>query len=248
MDWRLVGVFLVTMLASAMSGMAGGGGSFIITPFYIWLGLTPQQAVATGKFGGFGLSVGAVAAFRERMLENKRLSLAVIGLTTVISVIATFILKSINNSHLQLFIGIAMLAMVPFMIFKNKRPKRGKVTSPMKAAGLALLTLILLVQGVLSSGVGSLTSAIFMLFFGMTPLEANVMKRKTSLVITTVMPLILLTSGLINFGYGLCGIAGGLAGGYMGSRIAVKKGDEFARAALLVFMTLSGIWLITTAR
>ena len=111
-------VFLVTFLASVMSGMAGGGGSFIITPFYILIGLTPQQAVATGKFGGFGLTIGAVAAFKERMLTHKRLSILVMALAAVVGLSASFLLQRINNHSLQLVMGLLMLAMIPFMIFK----------------------------------------------------------------------------------------------------------------------------------
>jgi uncharacterized membrane protein YfcA len=203
--------------------------------------------VATGKFGGFGLSLGAITAFRNRVFENQKLSLLIMAITTVAAVVATFLLSSINNTHLQLLIGIAMLAMVPLMIFKNKQTYKKESNNFMKSIGLVLLSAVLLIQGVLSSGVGSLTTVIFMLFFGMSALEANVMKRKTSLVLTTVMPILLLTSGLINFSYGLCGIAGGLIGGYMGSHVAVKKGSEFARKALLALMIVSGIWLIATA-
>ena len=42
-------IFLVTFVASILSGMAGGGGGFIITPFYIAVGLTPQQVVNAFK-------------------------------------------------------------------------------------------------------------------------------------------------------------------------------------------------------
>lgn len=246
-DLLPVAVFFVTFAASLMSGMAGGGGSFIITPFYIWIGLTPQQAVATGKFGGFGVTLGAVAAFKERMLQNKRLSLVVMGITTVVGLAASFLLQKINNSHLQVAIGAMMLIMVPVMLFKDSRLKKAHATKVTKTVGLTLLAIVLFVQGILSSGVGALTSAIFILFFGMTPLEANVMKRKTSLILTTVMPIALLATGLINFTYGLCGIAGGLCGGYLGSHVAIKKGENFARYALLVFMTFSGVWLVLSA-
>jgi len=246
-DLLPLAVFFVALIASIMSGMTGGGGSFILTPFYILIGLTPQQAVATGKFGGFGMSLGAVAAFRERMLQNKRLSLFVMVLAAIIGVIASLLLQEINNSILQLLIGFMMLAMVPFMIFKARKVLRKNASSVEKVIGISLLALVLLLQGLLSSGVGSLISAIFIIFFGMSALEANIMKRKTSLLITGVMTLLLLGSGLINFKYGFAGMAGGLFGGYIGSRIALKKGESFARYAMLMFMTVSGVWLVATA-
>jgi uncharacterized membrane protein YfcA len=57
----------------------------------------------------------------------------------------------------------------------------------------------------------------------------------------------LLGSGLKNYKYGLIGMAGGLSGGYIGSKFALREGEKFARYALVVFMLVSGIWLITSA-
>jgi uncharacterized membrane protein YfcA len=73
----------VTFLASVLSGMSGGGGSIILTPFYIFIGLTPQQAVATNKFGSFGVNAGSIWAFKARFLEHKKLSLVVIMIAVV---------------------------------------------------------------------------------------------------------------------------------------------------------------------
>jgi len=42
-------------------------------------------------------------------------------------------------------------------------------------------------------------------------------------------------------------MAGGLLGGFLGSHIAIKKGDNFAKYTLLVFMIVSGAWLVVTA-
>lgn len=240
-------VFVVGAAASTLSGMAGGGGSFIITPFLILIGLTPQQAVATGKFGSFGLSAGAVAAFRSRFLENKKFSLFIITLSTLCGLVASLLLRSINNRSLQLVMGILMLAMLPFMVMKNRGLSRLGVSSVGKSAGTVLLTAVLLLQGILSGGIGSLVSAIFIIFFGLSALEANVMKRKSSIVLNTVVVVALFGSGLINFSYGFAGMAGGLIGGYAGSRIAIKKGENFARYALMLFMSVSGVWLIVSS-
>jgi uncharacterized membrane protein YfcA len=247
-DLLPVAVFFVTFLASLLSGMAGGGGSFIIAPFYILIGLTPQQSVATGKFASLGLNAGAIAAFKERMLENKRNSIILIISATVIGLVASLFLQHVNNAGLQLLMGLLMLAMVPFMLRKARGIKRGDPTALHKAIGGVLLIVVLFLQGIVSGGIGSLVSAIFIIFFGATALEANMMKRKASIVLNTVIVLSLLASGLINYKYGVFGMAGGLIGGYVGSHIALKKGDQFAHYILLVFMVVSGIWLILTAK
>jgi uncharacterized membrane protein YfcA len=246
-DLQPVVVFFVCIISSTLSGMAGGGGGFIITPFFIWLGLTPQQAVVTGKFGAFGLYAGAVSAFRKRMLDDKKFSLFIITLSLVTGITAALILKNIDSKPLQILMGALMLGMLPLMAQSNKDLLKPIPSNSLKAIGTALMIVILLLQGVLSSGVGALVSAILIIFFGKTAIEANILKRKSSIVVSGVVVLALFSSGLINFKFGFAAMAGGLIGGYLGSKTALKKGDNFARYALMIFMVISGIWLILSA-
>jgi uncharacterized membrane protein YfcA len=109
------------------------------------------------------------------------------------------------------------------------------------------MAIVLLLQGLLGGGVGALVSVVMVVFFGKTALEGNIMKRKTSIVLNIVIVASLFTSGLINFTYGFAAMAGGLIGGYMGSMTALKKGDEFALKTMIIFMLVSGIWLIAAA-
>lgn len=246
-DLLPVAVFVVAFISSVFSGMAGGGGGFIINPFLILIGLTPQQTVATSKLLSFGLIGGSFLAFKERMLENKRLSIFIIILATAMGLVASFLLRKVDSKSLQLLMGILTLAMVPFMLRKARGLQSGGVGGLSQTAGSVLLAIVLLLQGILSGGVGAMVSGIFIIFFGVTALEANMLKRKSSLVLNLVVVISLLSSGFINYTYGLFGLVGGLLGGYVGSHIAIKKGDAFAKYALLVFMLISGVWLIASA-
>jgi uncharacterized membrane protein YfcA len=246
-DLLPVAVFFVTFIASVLSGIVGGGGSFIIMPFYILVGLTPQQAVATNKFGAFGIGAGSVIAFRRRMLEDKRLSIFIIILSVITGIAGSLVLRKIDNTVLQRLIGIFMLAMVP-VVLRRTNANVAKPAKKSEVVGTIILIFLMLLDSVLSAGIGVLVSATLMLFFGKSALEANILKRKNSIVLNTVVVIALLGSGFINFTYGFFAIAGGLFGGYVGSQIAVKKGDEFVKYALLAFMALSGGWLLLTAK
>jgi uncharacterized membrane protein YfcA len=246
-DLLPLAVFFVTFAASLLSGMAGGGGGFIITPFYIAIGLTPQQAIATGKFASFGLGAGAVAAFRERLLAKKGFTIFIIIIAALTGVASSFLIRSIKNEHLQLLMGVMILIMVPFLLISQRGLKSRRPGLIMQTVGSLALAMVLLLQGILSSGIGSLVSVILIIFFGSTALEANVMKRKASIALNIVVVAGLVGSGLINYRYGLFGMAGGLSGGYIGSRIALREGEAFARWALIGFMLVSGVWLVATA-
>lgn len=245
--WLPLVVFAVTFVASILSGMAGGGGGFIITPFLIAIGLTPQQSIATGKLGALGLDSGAIAAFRRRAVTHKKLIVTLISLAFLVGVASSFGIRHIGNQHLQLSMGALNLAMIPLLFVKHHGLKSRRRHYIFQALGLGAIIITMLVQGVLSSGIGSLINVFLILFFGVSALDANIMKRKSSLVSDVVILAGLAGSGLINIGYGLITAAAGVTGGYIGAKFALHEGERFARYALMLFMLVSGVWLLVTA-
>lgn len=63
--------------------------------------------------------------------------------------------------------------------------------------------------------------------FGMTALVASATRRAMQLTVASVSLVVFIAAGLIDYRYGLTGLATGLVGGYIGAHIAVKKGNKF---------------------
>jgi uncharacterized membrane protein YfcA len=240
-------IFAVTFIASILSGMAGGGGGFIITPFYIAVGLTPQQSIATGKLGALGLDAGAIAAFRGKIKQYRNFTFLLMLMAIGVGFLSSYFIRNIRNENLQLVMGVMNLVMIPFLFIRHHKLKSRRGHYVLRAFSIMLIVAILLLQGTFSSGIGSLVNFFLILFFGFSALEANLIKRQTSIVLDVVVLAGLLGAGLINYKYGLIGMAGGLLGGFAGSKFALREGEKFARYALMVFMMVSGIYLITTA-
>ncbi len=240
-------IFAVTFVASILSGMAGGGGGFIITPFYILVGLTPQQSIATGKLGALGLDAAALAAFRGKIKKYKRFTLYLMLAAAAIGLASSYFIRNIKNQNLQLVMGIMNLVMVPFLFIKHHKLKSRRGHYILRALSVLAIVTVLLLQGIFSSGIGSLVNVFLILFFGFSALESSLIKRKASIALDVMVLSGLLGAGLINYKYGLIGMAGGLTGGFIGSRFALREGEDFARYALVVFMVVSGIWLIASA-
>ena len=247
--WLLVAIFFMSVLVSTLSAATGSAGGIIMTPFFIWLGLTPQQTIATGKFASFGLSIGAIAAFRHRVVkEKKSLISALILLAATVGIISAIIFQRIENATLQVFIGFLMLLMIP-AIWEEKTGKRKRKTSRLRQKiGYASLAAVLLMQGVFGGGVGTLLSAVLIYFFGTAAIEANMLQRILTLVLNVVIVTLLVHTNLIFLDYGSAGLLGALVGGFLGSKIALQKGEQFAKVGLMIFMAIAGISLIATAK
>jgi uncharacterized membrane protein YfcA len=240
-------VFAVTFIASILSGMTGGGGGYIITPFFIAIGLTPQQSVATIKIWALGMDSGSITAYRSKKTKNKKLALLLILVAIPVALATIMILRRVANDNLQLAMGFLNLAMIPILFIKHHDVKSRRRHELLQGAGFAMIIALMLLQGVFASGVGSLINVVLIAIFGVSVLETNLIKRRASLVTDLIVIVGLAGSGLINYKYGLIAAAAGLSGGYIGSKFALHEGEKFARYALMVFMVVSGIWLVMTA-
>jgi uncharacterized membrane protein YfcA len=165
----------------------------------------------------------------------------------VVGFVSSYFIRNIRNENLQLVMGVMNLVLVPLVLLRHHRLKSRKKHYLLRSLSLMVIVAVLLMQGVFSSGIGSLVNVFLILFFGFSALEASLIKRQTSIALDVVVLAGLLGSGLINYEWGLIGMAGGISGGYIGSRFALHEGERFARYALVVFMVASGLWLVLTA-
>jgi uncharacterized membrane protein YfcA len=99
-------------------------------------------------------------------------------------------------------------------------------------------------QGVFSGGLGTLVSVVLMSMLGMTATEANVTKRWSQLILNSTIVVGVLFSGLIVWQVLLVLIPLSILGGYLGGKIAVKKGNKFVLDVMIILMVISALLLI----
>lgn len=243
-DIEIVVYGVVTLFTAILSGIGGAGGGFITTPLAIFLGLTPQQAIATGKLGGLSISIGSLHRLHKAKLHNWKIVIPIMILAGVIGLVAPFLITEIDNEAYRKILGGLLILMIP-VLFVGKIGQSKKDASTMsKVVGYVLLALALLMQAVFSSGMGTLVNLALMVFLGMTALEANVTKRYSQVVLNTLIVLGLIGTGLIVWKVVTISVVTGFIGGQIGSRIALKHGDKFVMIIFAVLMFLSGMELL----
>lgn len=243
--WQVIVAFVVVLAAAVFSGFAGGGGSFVALPLFIALGLSPQQAIAVSKFSSFGMNIGATAVFKKRAFEHPKLLLGFVVMAFVISLFVPLIFNKLDSHIFQTIIGVIILLMIPIMLYKRHGLVRRKTTKLQKVVGGGLMAGVLGLQGVFSGGVNSLQSVVLVSLFGFTALQAAAMKRIISLALNTfvVIALVVATDYMV-WELAVAAAIASFIGGYIGSHIAVRKGEGFARYALIGIMLVSGTALI----
>ncbi len=219
-----------------------------MTPLAIFLGLTPAQAVATGKFSGLSVTIGSLSGMsKAHGTVSKARVVPVMALAFAVGLIVPYVIKSLDSDVYRVTLGIILLLMIPVVIFKKVGVKPHHPKLWQRLAGGALLSLALLLQGVFSGGLGTLVNVVLMGMMGMTALEANLTKRWSQLILNTTIIIGVVGSGLVLWHVVAVGASSAFAGSYIGGRVAVHKGDVFIMRVMIVLMFVSAIGLILGA-
>ncbi|MDB5161685.1 MAG: rane protein of unknown function [Candidatus Saccharibacteria bacterium] len=239
--------FFVTFGASIVSGLSGAGGGFIITPFLIFIGMTPAQAVSTGKVGGVGSAIGALGAFRGKQLIHKKLVYPLMAITLVASVAAAFVIPHIDPTVFQVVIGVLLIVMIPSLFIKKESVHYSTRGNKFLGFLYAIYGVLAFLQATLGTGLATFITLLLMFGFGLRALEANATKRAVQIIQSLIVAGLTALQGLVLLWYAVANILGAILGSFVGSKLAIKGGDKVVKIFLAAFMLVSGVVLLITA-
>lgn len=243
-DLGLIFYAVVAFVMSILSGATGGGGGFILTPLMIFLGLSPAQAVANGKFGGLSVTVGSLAGLRGHKVSNRRLVILLALIAFVIGLIAPKIIVEIDAEIYEKILGVLMIFLSPLIVYKKVGHATKKLSKKHEALGFLLIITSMFLVGIFSGGVGIFINIAMMGFLGMSSLDASVTKRFSQLVLNATIIIGLIGSGLFLWKVILVNVVVNGFGGYVGGKVALKRGAGFVSTLIAITAFLSGIALL----
>jgi uncharacterized membrane protein YfcA len=247
-DNKLLILFgFINILASALSGATGGGGGLITTPLLVAMGVPPSTAIATAKFSGLGISSGASLRFFKEKITDPR-TVIIFSILSGMGAIAGSLLL-VHLTHYEHFLEKAMAVVIlilgiPLLYMKNLGLKTKTTTEAAKIVGSFLLALGVLLQVVLSSGIGSLQLIVLMSFFGMTALTASATRRAMQLTVAVISLGVFIVSGIVDYKIGIVSLVTAALGGYIGAHVAIKKGNKFVVNLFAIISALLALQLL----
>lgn len=234
MEFIYILTFLLAFMSSVLSGVAGGGGGFIMAPYWLAIGLTPSQGATTGAYMAIGMGASSSYAFRHYgyLADDKPLIIAVLAITFFASIVGPFFLHEIPINSFKLALACLTLFSIPFLFVK---PKIRKLSMRNTVAGYALITIVLLLSSFITSSAFSIIVSIILIqLFGTTTLQSIALRRLISIVQSCVIFIILVALGNLIWQQAIAGLIGSLLGSYIGTRFAIKRGEDFAKYALVI--------------
>lgn len=238
---------LVNLVASTLSGAAGGGGGLISTPLMVVLGLSPATAIATAKFGGFGISAGSSIRFAKEKITHRKTIIIFSILSAIAAISGSLLLVKYSSyeAELQKIMGLLILVVgIPLLYSRNMGLELKHRSIKIKTIGTIILFFALMLQAALGAGIGSLQMVILMGFFGMTALTASATRRSFQLVVATISLIVFIFAGLVDYKFGMVGLFSSFIGGFLGAHIAVKKGNKFILNIFAVTSAILALQLI----
>jgi uncharacterized membrane protein YfcA len=244
---------IVILLLSLMSFLAGfidsvaGGGGLVLIPSLLLAGIPPQTALGTNKFAAiFGTST-ALANF----MKHGKVIWKIAGFGLVFSVIGSVIgTKSILYFDEKTTAKIILL-LLPITAIITFLPKRQLKTSlsDLSKKDLYLFTPLLcfmvgFYDGFFGPGTGTFLIFGFYIFLGLHLINASAISKVFNLASNLGSFVTFAFADRVLYGIGIPIAISNLVGGYLGSLLAIKKGQQFIKVFLLIVFGILFVTLI----
>ncbi|MDF1743353.1 MAG: sulfite exporter TauE/SafE family protein [Gimesia sp.] len=262
--WQNLLLAGVGCIAGILNVLAGGG-SLLVMPIMVFLGLDGAVANGTARVAIFGQNVTAIVGFRNKGFSDFRLSLSLALCALPGTLLGAFLGSKLNNIWFNRVLAVVMLSVLITMILGRRKKKKPEVEqkkpiteqndSDLEASGVRiphtvtghlLMVLAGFYGGFIQAGVGFILIAIMHGVMKIDLVRTNMHKVFIVAIYTIAAIGIFAWQGRIYWTTGLILMVGMSIGGWIGSHLAVKKGEPFIRAVLYIAIVCLSIKLLLT--
>jgi uncharacterized membrane protein YfcA len=234
----LIFILIAAFSAGFVDAIAGGGGLIQLPALLISF---PDREVAevagTNKLGSiFGTSAAALN-YRRNIKTDPKLLLAMVLPAFIGSGSGSLLATKISTEQLKVAIVVMLIAVFAYTL---ARPDLGKVEVLKGAAkrqrtvgAIAGLT-IGFYDGFIGPGTGTLLMIVLVAALGFAFIGASAIAKVVNVATNLASILVFGISGSIMWVVGLAVGICNLAGGIIGSRVAIRRGSDFVRKFYLV--------------
>ncbi len=235
-------------LAGAVAGVANtlaGGGSFVILPILIGLGLAPGVANATSRIGVLAHGSAATLTFMRSKALPAGLIARMAPPMCVGALGGAWLATRLDDAFLRPLIGAVLLLWAIILLVRPGRflkpPEQPLRPGPLS---YALALLIGVYGGFLQAGVGFPLVALFVSLLGHSALAANAAKVALVFLYTVLALAVFAASGEVAWFEGAILAVGMMIGGVAGASLQLRIGPAVVRWAMFVMVAISGAALL----
>lgn len=244
-DYGFLTIVLLVMfafIAGFIDSIVGGGGLIQLPVLLI---LFPNTALpflfGTNKIAALAGTSIATYKYARQIKFDFRLLLAIAACCFISSFLGAKLISHINSSSLKPFILVILIIIAVYTFFKKSLGSAETKNLPF-AKQLLYGSLIGLVVGFYDGFFGPGTGSFFVLGFvvilGFDFLKASAYAKVVNCITNISALIVFIKEGYYILPLAVLMAVFNIAGSYIGSHLALKKGNEFVRIIFLVIVTI----------
>ncbi len=230
------------IIAGSLNSLAGGG-SFILYPALLLVGVPPVVANATNTFAALPGYISGAIGFKKDILKYKEKLIAYILAAIIGGYLGAELLLRVSDAQFTKVVPWLM-AMAVFLFaygaklnaFVSSRSKGLRRSAIIASAGLLfILTLVCFYGGFFNAGLGIILLAFFALA-GFKDIHAmNGLKLLLSAIVSFIAVLRFTLAGSIDWGAGSIAFIGTMIGGYITAKLAHLIPTHILRTGIIIY-------------
>lgn len=237
-------IFLFALVIGFFSPLTASGGILVIA-FMMSLGLSPQEAIAVSMFSSSGSALITFFKMKKADKVNWNFVPAMIVITVVGNVLGSYIVVNIAEDTLQHLVGYLILfAASVIALHKNLGVEVGEASSGKIIIGFILYFLISIYAGFFVGGSGILLRFVALTFFGFTVLQSSGTGSLPWSIAAASSCVLFVYHDVLPFMYAIPMVTGASIGAYIGTHMAIKKGERWVKLVFVCITYLTALYFL----
>jgi len=230
------------VVAGALNVIAGGG-SFLILPILLFMGLPASLANGTNRVGVLAQNAVGIFGFHQHGVMDWSWSLKASIPAMIGAGIGVWAALAIPDFAFRRILSIAMVVVTVWSLLNRQAPAAARDVKPPGHWFVVLGFFIVgLYGGFIQAGVGFLVLAITTAA-GMDLVRGNAVKLLTVMMLTIISLIVFAGAGQVDWPRGFALAVGNWAGALIGVRMAVLKGHKWLQQVVTVTVVLFAVAL-----
>lgn len=223
-------ILVLLFIVGVVTGFVGtnvGGSALMTVPIMIWLGISPQSAVASSRVASLGTMLGGLRQFHRTGKVDYKLGFKASILGVIGAVLGAYLLTNLPANIVEKVIGVLTLVLLLTSLLR-KKIKFITTSNPLILQSLGYL--FFLFAGLLSGFFGGgaiIVTLVFLLCFGKSISESVGTRKVNGLLVNFAAIFTYWNYHIINWEFSIALILGTLIGSTLGAKYAIKKGDRW---------------------
>lgn len=232
-------------LAGIVNTIAGGGSFLTLPALMFFVGLDPRMANGTNRVAILLSSASSSVMFHKHGHLDRRLAVRLVVPTLLGVPFGALMAVYLPPETFQPAFGVLFLVMALVLVLNPARLTEKVAISPRAEKYVTPLFFgIGLYVGFIQAGMGVLLLLGMSLIRSGDLVAANAVKNFIGFWVTLTAMLVFVVYGLVDWLPAITMALGNMAGGVVGAKLAIRKGNKLVLAFLIVVMVLTGIKLL----